>query len=619
MQPSDLSRIVTPSDPRIRGGRVAYVRTTIDLDGDRYVREVWLADGGVARRLTAGPGDTAPRWSPDGVDLAFLRSVDAKPAQVAVLAVDGGEAEVVTGFDLGVESLEWSPDGTRMAVVAVSWAEGWGGLDDDERGRRPRRITSVPYRFDGKGWTHDRRRHLWLVDPGGGSEPVCLTPGDFDVAGFAWAPDGSRLAVISDRDPRQGLVAGTDVWEVALDGELTQACARGDWVGVSYRPDGVLHLVGSADARYPNVSKVYRRGSDGSLTDLTGPLDRGVTALGTPVRLVWDDTLCLVTLEDSGSVGVIAVDETGAVRHLVDGRRVVGGFDMSEGVLAFTASGIADPGGLFVDGARIDPPLADLATVDADHFRVKSGDVEVDVWVYLPHGDVAVPALLNIHGGPASQYGFGFFDEFQVYAGAGYGVVACNPRGSSGRGSDFVEAVTGDGWGVVDVADVMAAMEAATARHPRLDTERLGIMGGSYGGFLTAWITSRDHRFRAAIVERALISWTSFAGTSDIAGVFPSDYTGAPYPDGWQVWWDKSPLATAHQVRTPTLVLHAEADHRCPIEQAEQYFHALLRNGTPAELLRFPGEGHEMSRTGTPRHRLERFEAVLDWYGRHLR
>ncbi len=607
-----------PSDPRLSDGRVAHVRTRIDLDGDRYVREIWVAEGGGIRRLTAGPADTAPRWSLDGTKLAFLRSVDTEPAQVAVLPVGGGEAEVVTEFDLGVESLEWSPDGTWIAVVAVTWADEWTGLDDAERDRKPRRITSVPYRFDGKGWTHDRRRHLWLVDPGGAIDPVCLTPGDHDVSSFSWAPDGTRLALISDRDPRHGLVAGTDVWEVTLESEMTQAGPRGDWVGVSHRPDGVLHLVGNAASGYPNLSSVYRRETDGSLSDLTGHLDRSVTTTGAGVRPVWVDSTLHVTLEDSGSVGVIAVDQMGGVRHVIDGRRVVSGFDVSDGVVAFTAAEVSDPGGLFVDGVRMDPPIDGLGLVVADHFRVDSNGVEIDVWVMLPDGADPVPVLLNIHGGPASQYGFGFFDEFQVYAGAGYGVVACNPRGSSGRGRDFVESVTGDGWGVVDVADVMAALDGALARHPRLDADRLGIMGGSYGGFLTAWITSRDERFRSAVVERALISWTSFAGTSDIAGVFPSDYTGASYPDAWPVWWEKSPLANVHRARTPTLVIHSEEDHRCPIEQAEQYFTALLRNGTPAELLRFPGEGHEMSRTGKPRHRLERFEAVLDWHGRHL-
>ncbi|MGD2061459.1 MAG: prolyl oligopeptidase family serine peptidase, partial [Acidimicrobiia bacterium] len=235
-----------------------------------------------------------------------------------------------------------------------------------------------------------------------------------------------------------------------------------------------------------------------------------------------------------------------------------------------------------------------------------------------PQGESAVPLLLNIHGGPASQYGFGFFDEFQVYAGAGYGVVACNPRGSAGRGEQFVKAVKGENWGTVDHVDVTAAVTAALERHQRLDADRMGIMGGSYGGFLTAWIIGQEQRWKSAVVERGLLSWTSFAGTSDIGGVFPENYLEEGYPTGWERWWEKSPLALAHRVTTPTLIIHAEEDFRCPIEQAEQYLMALLRNGIEAELLRFPGEGHEMSRSGKPRHRKERFEAILDWHSRHL-
>lgn len=238
--------------------------------------------------------------------------------------------------------------------------------------------------------------------------------------------------------------------------------------------------------------------------------------------------------------------------------------------------------------------------------------------MYLPEGGAGVPLLLNVHGGPASQYGFGFFDEFQVYAGAGYGVVACNPRGSAGRGAGFVEAVKGDGWGVVDHADVTAAVQAALERYDRLDPDRMGVMGGSYGGFMTAWMIGKEKHWKSAVVERALISWMSFSGTSDIGGVFPENYTGASYPDAWDTWWRLSPLALADDVTTPTLVLHAENDFRCPIEQAEQYFTALLRNGTTTELLRFPDEGHEMSRSGKPRHRKERFDAILGWHDRHL-
>jgi dipeptidyl aminopeptidase/acylaminoacyl peptidase len=170
----------------------------------------------------------------------------------------------------------------------------------------------------------------------------------------------------------------------------------------------------------------------------------------------------------------------------------------------------------------------------------------------------------------------------------------------------------------VDLTDVTAVVEAALGRYPRLDPKRMGVMGGSYGGFLTAWITAHQGRWRSAVVERALLSWPSFSGTSDIGGTFAEDYLGTGYPDGWDDWWAKSPMAFAHQVTTPTLVVHAENDHRCPIEQAEQYFMALLRNGTPAEMLRFPGEGHEMSRSGSPKHRVERLEAILDWHRRHL-
>jgi dipeptidyl aminopeptidase/acylaminoacyl peptidase len=159
----------------------------------------------------------------------------------------------------------------------------------------------------------------------------------------------------------------------------------------------------------------------------------------------------------------------------------------------------------------------------------------------------------------------------------------------------------------------------ALERHDRLDPDRMGLMGGSYGGFMTAWMIGQEDRWKSAVVERALISWTSFSGTSDIGGTFTENYLGAAYPEGWDTWWSQGPLALAHNVSTPTLVLHSENDFRCPIEQAEQYFMALLRNGTTTEFLRFPGEGHELSRSGKPKHRVERFEAILDWHDRHLR
>jgi len=619
MTPEQLSQTHVPSDPRLSpdGTRVAFVVSTPNFEDDRYDRRIWIEGA----PFTSGPGDTAPRWSPDGSRLAFLRSVDGEPAQVAVIPVGGGEARVITEFDRGVETLEWSPAGDQLVVAAVTYTDEWADLADEERERRPRRVARVPYRFDNKGWTHDRRRHLWLIDPEQATEPRCLTPGDYDEESPAWSPDGDTIAFISDRDPRRGLVSGNDVWEVRVEtGETARVTDGGIWWCVSYRTDGVLHLLGSTDSRAPVDFYLHRREQDGVLTDLTGHLDRGSVSLSAgPAAIRWDDHDSIIGFEDSGRFGLIKVTSDGTVDTLVRGDKVVTGFDSADRRLVYTASTWDSPGEVISDGT----PLtnlndADLSLVVPNHFRVESDGHEIDVWVYLPDTDGKVPLLLNIHGGPASQYGFGFFDEFQIYAATGYGVVACNPRGSAGRGVEFVKAVTGEAWGVVDVADIAAAIEGALTRHDRLDRDRMGIMGGSYGGFLTGWMIGKEDRWKSAVVERALTSWTSFAGTSDIGGYFPENYLGEPYPEAWDTWWRKGPLALAHNVTTPTLVLHSDNDFRCPIEQAEQYFMALLRNGTAVELIRFPGEGHEMSRSGKPRHRKERFQAILDWHSRHL-
>jgi dipeptidyl aminopeptidase/acylaminoacyl peptidase len=384
-------------------------------------------------------------------------------------------------------------------------------------------------------------------------------------------------------------------------------------------------LIGDPQVDYPRLSGLWKVGSDGSTSNAFLNLDRSIISLGggLPALPKWHDGVIYSVVEDSGRIGLQRFDASGVGELVVSGDRLVTGFDIgTEGRVVASVSSTTEPGEIvsIVNGDEqrltLYSPPSGLVVRPTEHFRTTSDGEELDVFVLTPEGEGPFPVLLNIHGGPATQYGFGFFDEFQVYAGAGYGVVATNPRGSSGRGLDFTRAVVGETWGVVDLADINAALEAALDRFPQLDRERIGIMGGSYGGYMTAWAIAHDQRYRSAIVERALLSFPSFAGTSDIGPFFGLNYiqTTDLVP-----MWSKSPLSLVDRVRTPTLIIHSEEDYRCPIEQAEQFLVALWQNDVPAELLRFPGEGHELSRSGKPKHRVERFQAILAWHDKYLK
>jgi dipeptidyl aminopeptidase/acylaminoacyl peptidase len=569
--------------------------------------------------------------------MAFLRRGKERtdPAQVHVIPADGGEAWQVSEFDLGATELAWSPDGTQLAAVGMSWRNEWSEIDnEEERARRPRRITELGWRRDDKGWVHDRRSHVYLLDPFEKGTAALLTPGDFNETGIAWHPDGDRVAFLSARHPEREFDTGSQAFEVPRAGGNAEAVVDvGLWMHVSYRPDGIAHLVGRPDRwDWPSVPSVYRLEGTKPV-DVLPALDRSPMPLIpaiTPAGPQWVGNDFFTTLEDDGRVAMLRVSENGDISVIDSADHVVSGLSPAAdgGAVAFTATSPTDPGELmwWENGtsrrltAINDEFSADTRLAGPQPFEYERDGAEIHGWVYLPPGENQVPLLLNVHGGPASQYGYNFFDEFQVYVEAGYGVVACNPRGSSGRGRDYVRAVVGQ-WDVeepLDMQDILAAVEAAAARFPRLDRERVGVMGGSYGGLATLRLTAMDQRFKSAIVERCVSSFNSFAGTSDIGTWFDQAYLDAQIPADWDRFQRASPINYAHRITTPTLVIHSEADFRTPIEQGEQAFVMLKRMGVETEMLRFPDESHELSRSGRPRHRQERLEAILDWHSRHL-
>ena len=648
MRPDDLLAIRFVSDARISpdGRRVAFVVTTLSQEKDEYLANIWVVDtvgGGVPRRFTAGPGrDTTPRWSPDGGRLAFVSEREpGKKGQLMVMPADGGEPVALTALRNGVADPEWSPDGTRL--VFVSRVGGWQEPESEAERRKSkpvRVITTLKYRLNGEGFTHDRPTHVFTVAATGGAPPVQLTTGECADHHPTWSPDGRWVAFSSARHPDRDYDDASDLWIVPAEGGAPRRVTDtlGPAIYPAFSPDGrTLAYLGRRHrneyGRNVRVLSVPVEG--GAPRSLTDGLDRSCAPL--ELAPIWSPDGQWVTFaaEDQGALSVYRARAAGAPAppvRVVGGERgilsVSGSADGSR--LAFTATDPVSPAEVFTcsgdgGGERALTDLnrawkAEVSLSRPERFRFQRAGLTVDGWLMKPVGwteGARYAGLLNIHGGPHAQYGWTFFDEFQVQAAAGYAVIYTNPRGSQGYGERFTRAVVGD-WGGGDFADVMAGVDEAFRLAPWIDPERLGVLGGSYGGFLTSWTVGHTDRFRAACSERAVNAHPSMFGTSDIGHLFNEvEIGGLP----WEIpetYAERSPLTHAKNIHTPLLIIHSEDDLRCPIEQAEQLYVALKKQRKEVVFVRFPDENHELSRSGKPRHRLERFRIILDWFTTHL-
>jgi dipeptidyl aminopeptidase/acylaminoacyl peptidase len=646
MVPQDLTRIAFVTDAQISpdGRRIAFVVTSLSEERDEYLSNIWLVDaaGGEPRRFTTGPRrDIEPRWSSDGTRLAFLSERAPKEKlQLYVMPADGGEPTRLTSLENGAGSVAWSPDGARLAFVSPVGGQREPESEEERRKSRPARvITSLKYRFNGEGFVYDRRPHVFVVTLDGAA-PRQVTDGDFIDADPVWAPDGRSIVFVSARHAERDEDDASDLWRVPAGGGTPQklTATPGPILLPAFSPDGgtIVYLARPGrNAFGRNIRTFAIPAIGGDAVCLTSALDRSCGALH--VRPLWspDGGSVVVAAEDRGDLGLwrVATRSGEAPRRIVGGERVLNGFSASADgrLLAFAVSSATAPSEVFVCGAdgSGERQLTGLnrawkettALASPERFHLARAGLEIHGWVMRPAGFVPgrrYPALLSIHGGPHAQYGNGFFDEFQVYAGAGYAVIFANPRGSQGYGEAFAQAVIGD-WGGGDYADVMAVLDEALGRSPFIDPDRLGVLGGSYGGFLTSWTVGHTDRFKAACSERAVNCQYTMFGTSDIGSSFNVVELGGAMPwEDMARYIERSPLTYAKNIVTPLLILHSEDDLRCPIEQAEQLFVALKKLRREVRLVRFPGENHEMSRSGRPRHRLERFRHILEWFGSHL-
>ena len=663
MRIDDLELINSVSEPTVdpSGSLAVAAVSHPDFGADAYVGQLWqvpLNGSGTPRRLTRGFHDTAPQFSPDGALIAFLRSQPGGAPQLQVVRSAGGEPLPVTDRLLGVSDFGWSPDSTRLVFISGEPESGrYGSVDGVDPGAEPaRRIDTLKYRSNGLGYHLDRPAQVFVVQvPDVDAEPVVQPVASSDGAAEKkpavpqarkisrdavdhelgeFSPDGRSVAVIAAAHPSRDTDLRSDLWLLDVEGEAepqnltgrhgayavsSVAWANDDnlyFVAGDLGPDGI-DFVGRNNALFV----LPRRGDAPRPLTQVDDHDIGV---GCSTVLPRDDGSVLVVEERRGTEQLLQLtindDDVTTVRALTSGPIAVSGVAAPKAADGPIVISYSHPGSFGDLGLVGDQQISDLTDFSAavreqglvaatEHTITGRDGYPVHGWLAVPEGEGPFPVLLMIHGGPFAAYSVGAFDETQILVDAGYAVAYCNPRGSRGYGEEHGRAIR-QAMGTVDLHDVLDFLDGVIAADQRLDGGRTGILGGSYGGYLTAWTIAHDHRFAGAVVERGYLDPELFFGTSDIGSFFGIEYVGTD-PERIAA---QSPQAVVGSVTTPTLVMHSEDDLRCPLSQAERYYAALKRQGTPTELVVFPGENHELSRSGRPRHRRQRFEVLLEWW-----
>jgi len=658
-----MKRFVLVSDAQIApdGSRVLFTRQHVgEKDGKKT--NLWIFDikAGQPRQFTAGDEDAHGRWSPDGKRIAFIRGRDKPNPQIYVMGIEGGEAAALTKFPEGtIRNFKWAPDGKSLAVVFRTMEQDF--TTESRKKRReeglsdpPRVIEDLIYRLDGDGYFNSRRFHLYIVDPESGRHLRIYDKDTLGEFSYDWSPTGREIAITTNRDRR----AEIHFWKsklLILDVKTKKTREVPDVpIGikgsVAWSPDGKWIAYAGQDSRTTqwgshNTHLFLCDVKKGGAKKLTAECDRCLEATvlsdtaeaGFEANIKWSTDsrklFCHIGWHGDGYIASIPI-RGGDFTFLTppktnwdfgslsaDGRFVAGIMQTHTRLgevqlVEFTDTGatsraLTDFNGKF---------LKEVQLVKPTETWLKSPDgAKVHCWVLKPPGFKAgrkYPAVLEVHGGPSAQYGCAFFHEFQVLAAAGYVVFFSNPRGSKGYGESHTLAIKGD-WGNRDWIDVQTVRDYMKAQ-PYVDSKRLGIMGGSYGGYMTNWAIGHTHEFAAAVTDRCVSNMISMTGNSDIP-IIPDEYwEGSPW-DRPEKLWHQSPVAHFKNVKTPTLIIHSEGDLRCNIEQGEQVFTALKLLNVPTRLVRYPRSTfHGMSRGGPVDLRCHRLHQILNWLKTYL-
>jgi dipeptidyl aminopeptidase/acylaminoacyl peptidase len=663
---TDLYSFKWIADPRISpdGAEILYTQVTVTAKHDNYQTAIWMvpAAGGPARQITAGPHDSSPRWSPDGKRVAFVRAGEKdgkpEPAQIYLMDMAGGEARALTEMPKGAGAPVWSPSGKTIAFVSTTEAKDFDKKKPEEEKSDVKVITRAVYRSNGLGYIDTERvGHIWTVEV----PPVLtdtvkakqITSDKFEESAPVWSKDETKIYFSSNRvaeayyEPPESDIYSVD----AKGGELQKLLhVDGAAAGLSMSPDGKrMAFVSAAKGK---VVRSYDQ-PDLFVVDLAaGAVPKNLTADydfdigggiggdqsaprgGGPSLPYWskDGKYIYVVAAEKGRANLKRVDShLGKPEDVTTGDHDVFAYnstpDSSRAALMIAdMTHIGDVWLMDHDQApkqltKVNDALfSQLDLPDTEEINYKSFDGKMiqGFIVKPPHFDATkkYPMILNIHGGPHSTYGYTFFHEMHWMAAKGYVVFYPNPRGSTSFGQDFGNIIQyhypGD-----DFKDLMAGVDALIAKG-YVDPDKLGVTGGSGGGLLTDWVVTQTNRFKAAVAQRDIADWRDFWYTADFSLFTPTWFKGAP----WREEADfkaRSPITYIENVQTPLMLVLGEADYRTPpAAGGEQMFRALKYLKKPVVMVRFPGESHELSRSGVPKHRIERLEHIVGWFDKYL-
>lgn len=607
------------------GKRIAYTLSEWDRKENRRISHIYLVsvDTGKSMKLTNGEkGESAPQWSPDGGRIAFLADRD-KGAQIWIIPADGGEAEKLSSEENGIQAFRWSPDGKTIAFVTRDTPK-----DKDAREKRKKD------KFDTITVDRDLTySHLWTISVAT-KEKKRLTEGEFSVAAPQWSPDGSWIAYSASKAGAQESIftdisndRDSDIFVIAATGgaarKLTtnpatdanpQWSPDGKWLTYSASTDSWasktdIMLIGVEGGSPKNLTSSFLESAGGASWSADGKTIYFASGLGMYSHLY--------------SVPVAG----GQVTQITKGNRNHSQFDLANDGkrIACIVNDSRTPEDIWVstigqnDAKQLtnaNPQLKDFAIADTEVIKWKGPDnFDIEGLLIKPLGYEAgkrYPLILQIHGGPYGKFSDTFNSRNQIWAANGYAVLMPNPRGSTGYGVKFTQSNLGD-WGGKDFQDIMAGVDAVIAKGIA-DVDKLVVMGGSYGGFMTFWTVSQTDRFKAAIGHAAISDWYSFHGQSDIPGLMEYGFKGTPWdvPENYRRW---SPMTFVARVKTPLMITHGERDFRVNIQQGEQYYRALKKRGVEVVFYRFPREGHGIQE---PNHVIDLTKLQLEWFDSHL-